>query len=353
MGLTFVAVLLLLVVFAVVSHLLQTQTQTQTQSFAVQHSPAGWRGPIPIIPKTNRVSLDSISCASSELCAAIGSEYDPGGRDDGESYYAIVDHGGTWSAPVTLSTHAESPPQGEYISCPTTIFCGAIVGSSNYYIGDLVTYDGATWSSPVYVGDIGGSGSALTAISCTSSAFCMAVGGDDAYSIYDGSSWTAPGTVAGTGGESNLTALACTSPSFCVTTNYDRQAFTYNGTTWQSTALLPQLAEDNAVADITCTSPAYCVAVGNGIYTYNGSTWAVVYPANVDYTVTSVSCPSQSFCIAVDNQGHVIELTDGVWVSQGDTTPNQDDAIFGVSCPAASFCVAVGQDGVGWYFKGP
>src|SRR5271168_2586277 len=85
----------------------------------------------------------------------------------------------------------------------------------------LATVASATpsWSAPSAVDDT--SGISLTSVSCPTTTFCMAIGGGGSYLTYNGSHWSAPGTILA---EDPVASVSCVSSTFCAAVDYDGRA---------------------------------------------------------------------------------------------------------------------------------
>ena len=85
---------------------------------------------------------------------------------------------GQWSAP-DLVDPAVAP---ESVSCASSSFCLA-VGSGGADLASVAVYNGSTWSEASLVDASDG----LSSVSCVSSSFCMAMDGSGGALIYNGS----------------------------------------------------------------------------------------------------------------------------------------------------------------------
>jgi hypothetical protein len=118
----------------------------------------------------------------------------------------------------------------------------------------------------------------------------------------------------------------------------------------------------NVLYGVSCDSAVRCTAVGTSLSVggpsqsfaeqWNGSTWTLDAPANVQFQnsrLYSVSCPSSTSCVAVGGDyaapGEAQPLaelwSDGSWLVQS-MPPATDSELNSVSCPTTQFCMAVG-----------
>jgi len=263
-----------------------------------------WSQPVDVDPFT---SFESVSCLSSNFCAALDSEGN-----------ALIFNGSVWS-----STGISEAPFYS-VSCTTTIFCMA-VGS-----GSDAIWSGSVWTGP---NPVGSDGNSLNSVSCGDTDFCIAVDNIGKYDDWNGAQWIGPTSIDP--GES-LQSVSCPSAGFCAAVDAQGNVLTSgNGINWSSP---DNIDGSNAIDSISCTSSTFCVAVdnvGNAI-TYKGSTWS---STDIDGTtqLNSVSCSSTSFCYAVDSEGNALNYDGSGWSS---SDIDGSTAIASVSCPSTSYCAA-------------
>jgi hypothetical protein len=167
--------------------------------------------------------LNGVSCTSSTVCTAVGDDIE-GGIDFtlGESLSA-----GKWSLEKSPNPTGAEDSELNSVSCATTTSCIA-VGSYGSNAGVSLTlaeqWNGSAWkltSTPVLKGSLE---TALASVSCTSLTDCVAVGGYDASSVltltlaeaWNGSSWslqTTPNPASAY--DSSLLAVSCTAATSC------------------------------------------------------------------------------------------------------------------------------------------
>jgi len=278
--------------------------------------------------------LDAVSCASSDLCWAVGTPASqpvasPSSTAPSPSDAVIVataNGGRTWVAqPVALTSTLEL----DGISCPDVRHCMA-VGSA-------------------------GAGSSTAAVLTTEDG---------------GAHWT---QVAPPAGAIVVTGVDCIDAVSCTAIADDGTAFwsaqsTDFGRSWQREGDLPAVVEDpgglSCALDGTCLITGFTpTAAGHGqgaIATSSdgGATWtASQVPAGTGLLQSAV-CATATSCLAggttsttvsalVPAKGALLQSEDGgrTWTASVQT-PTVDD-IFGIDCPSSRVCVAVGTDWMG------
>jgi hypothetical protein len=155
------------------------------------------------------IVIGEVSCASATFCeAAFGRQ-------------TVTFNGSTWSAPLSIPAGAEgsssSTPSIEALSCASSTLCAGVGTTSNNQ-GYLDTFNGTAWATP-QIDKTGLGPQAFVSVSCPTTSFCMAPG-LDGWLVYNGSSWGTPQTFSDPGGpvgEGPLYAnsVSCTSAKFC------------------------------------------------------------------------------------------------------------------------------------------
>lgn len=367
-------------------------------------NPVTWSASANIEPPPNQFQL--VSCPSSTFCVA----------GDTSSGYAAVESAGTWGT----ATEVTGGDGLSSLSCSTSTFCLATDGSEVYlydgtswtetsspfdseagiaelscapggscmatdFAGDVATTpDGSTWTTVAGIPD----GASATGLTCLSSDSCVALvsaSGDFGTEIWDGTSWTAGGSLDITSYPSDF---SCSSVSLCVTSTYDQETSSnvielYSDGSWGA-ASLP--VGDTFAGNLTCVVSGSCLATGldsdasaelfayssgswgavsgsagapfvtglacssetscTGVmsveaYEFDGSSWSNAVIGWAD-DVTGLSCPTTSWCMAVDSGGNAVSYDGSDWSSPVSVTSLE---LLGVSCSSSSFCAAV--DGAG------
>ena len=190
------------------------------------------------------------------------------------------------------------------VSCPSSTVCTA-VGSDRKTTGVLVPlaerWNGSSWAVQALPAPVGAQASELDAVSCASSAACSAVGDYTNTSgvkvtlaeRWNGSSWTIQSTPNPSGAKAAvLSAVACPSTSLCTAVgNYTNSsgvqvtlAERWNGSGWMVQAT-PSGGTPAVLSAVACPSTTLCTAVGKDTNSasvqvtlaerWNGSSWVV------------------------------------------------------------------------------
>lgn len=323
-------------------------------------------------PRGAPVALDSVACASTRRCTAVG------------GWRAVRWSGTRWSVQRTPEPIGAKGGGLSGVSCPSTTSCTA-VGSFRNRAGRripvVVRWNGARWSIALSRNPTGATTGRLGAVACGSASSCVAVG-----SRTDGAGTVFPLTVSGTRsrwsprtspnpvgfGDTALASVSCPSPATCIaigTLNFGPDELTevWNGTTWtRHLTPNPTGAVEYTINALSCTNARQCVAVGdvenNGMRPlaerWNGSAWTMQHTptpvGTAQSTLTGVSCASTTACSAVGygvkgpaNVGlPLAESWNGTtWTIQ--STPNPPGTrsgrtLSGVSCTSSTACTAVG-----------
>lgn len=332
--------------------------------------------------------LQSISCASSTSCVAVGARWDA--STDLQDTLTETWNGTVWSlaSPGVPGTISEGELSG--VSCTSSTNC---VGVGDYQTGTpphfsqtlIERWNGRAWStmpSP----NASDQGNLLFGVSCTSWASCVAVGyyqpEDSLYpetlvESWNGTSWSiVPSPNPGTQ-DDFLTKVSCTSSISCVATGMagvgdTEQPLieTWDGKVWTAVAQPDPAGKSLRLEDVSCDTAVSCVAVGYSVSTkqgsadrtltksWDGTSWTAMPSPNHDLennALESVSCTSPISCVAVgyyqgappetptDNTFVLVESWNGVsWAIVASQNRGVDDMLFDVFCTAAANCTAVG-----------
>jgi hypothetical protein len=155
--------------------------------------------------------VDSVSCASVSHCVAVGGNCFKGSYSCiylGEVFYS-TDGGSTWSSGTLPDTFPNAVGYFDSVSCASTSDCVAVGYGGNGSPPALYSTDGgSSWSWGTLPNGVG-----VDAVSCASVSDCVAVGTSTAVYSYDGgvswSSGTLPREV------SQLNAVSCAWASDC------------------------------------------------------------------------------------------------------------------------------------------
>jgi hypothetical protein len=329
---------------------------------------------------TRRGTLDSVSCAFTSACSAVG----------GSTYAGFAErwNGTSWTFQSIRNPSANSGLDA--VSCKFTSACTG-VGTYDNASGAAFTlaerWNGRSWAiqpTPSFVGTA--LSPSLHGVSCVSLTTCMAVGYtyDNNTNFlsplaerWNGSNWAivpTPMSSAVTSGVSCTSTTACTAVG-----SYDNQsgasvggsfAERWNGTTWTIQSISDPAGMQGALSGVSCSSATVCTAVGyvgpQGTTPYvlaaqrwNGTSWTqqpIPDPgAGQGSLLNDVACTSANACTAV---GLYLTSTSGwdalaerwngtSWAIQ--STPNPAGATLNsVSCTSATACTAVGANSAGF-----
>jgi hypothetical protein len=271
--------------------------------------------PGPPVPCANYLKggLGAVSCASPDLCVAVGSEGAVDVSDD------PTGGAGAWSMTNANVAHG-SPTHLTGVSCPSTSLCVAVSGQGSGSSGGKVLTSTDPTAGQWQVTQLASSLD-FRGVSCGTPSLCVAVAREGRVLVSTNptggaSAWKELGTPGGPG---DLEGVACTSTLLCVAGNQTGNV-------------------------LTSTRPA------------EGGSWSEAN-AGRSVQITGVSCPTASRCVAVDNNGDVFTSTDPTggptsWhaenlvpfeASQGEGQ-FVHNALFATSCASASLCALVGSD---------
>jgi hypothetical protein len=227
--------------------------------------------------------LNSVSCASSTNCAAVGG-YVSSGSEAGL--------GETWNGSAWITSQLQ--PTAD-LGADTSVACSgsacAATGEYNTNHSVIQTAGGGTWTGEIATPlPTTNTGSAeLNALACASSSWCIGVGGyytsgSNYFGLIDsgaGSSYTAtqaplPSNAATGNPDVNLKADSCTASGACVAVgNYEDQSSDYDsllvtesesdGTWAAASPTVPAGGSDSLLAAVSCVASYGCVAVGQYI----------------------------------------------------------------------------------------
>ena len=210
------------------------------------------------------VSIVSMSCPTTTFCAAADITYG----------YAFTWDGSKWSEPTTIdpaaaantaAVNAGSTSNLEYLSiaCASPAFCAAIDTD-----GNATTFNGTTWTKPVKVA-AKPQGQAPPPLACPSATYCLAsvAGG---FTVWDGSSWSAPRSIAPAGFPANnpaFGAVSCAGSTFCMVIGTPVTDWgIFNGSTFLQGAKSVGIQQPSG---LSCATTDFCMTIGP----YGYATW--------------------------------------------------------------------------------
>jgi hypothetical protein len=327
-------------------------------------SPSPWT----VVASPDTAGLNSVSCASSTSCVAVGPYNDEGGQTLIEYW-----NGSSWSV---MTSPNEGNSVLEAVSCVDPTDCVAVgsaspTGSKSETL--IESFDGTEWSivpSPNAAGH-----NELWGVSCTSATDCMAVGssGDTEpdptwvplVETWNGTDWIL--TKHPHIGSDVLTSVSCSGPSDCMVVGFPEYAengrmASWNGSKWKVYSI-PTVGKGSLPYAVTCPTSTYCVAVGSYsdssynertlvLFWHGGNWFARSSPspgagsgkdASED-ELSSVACTGKHRCVAVGlwNKS-LVEVWNGTsWQIAKSGNLGKDDVLNGASCPTPTSCEAVG-----------
>ena len=339
--------------------------------FAELWDGTSWSPKLPINPAAREEGqLVSVSCISSSACTAVGSlsDFALNVSDVQNPTWAVRWDGSAWTIQPTPS------PPGAYlthISCASIDLCVAV--GREYGTPFVELWNGNTWT--VQSTPSAGSGYAyLYGVSCPSSQLCVAVGQASSaplVELWNGNDWTVQ-TTPTLSGSAVLNSVSCASPTACTAVGVvysngtdSALAEAWNGTTWtvQETPGAPAQTSSE-LEEVSCPSTSMCTAVGwytpsNGSYStlaesWDGTAWTIQStpnPSSARNYFYGVSCGSPTACEATGefDTSHSYAFAEG-WTSSGwtaQTLPNAsspDQSLKDVSCTFIGQCIAVGPN---------
>jgi len=341
---------------------------------------AGWQlTPPPTSSGSTGNSLSAVSCASRDVCMAVGSE------TNGNFITPVAEqwNGTAWTeTAVTFST-----PLGigrlNGVSCPSWNFCMA-VGSSSGTVALTEQWNGSAWTSIPAA-----SGTAvhpvLLGVTCSSSTECTAVGstglvdgdGQTLIEHWDGTAWTATaGPDLGATFNDELFGVSCPAVGTCLAVGQATSVFAeinspiavgLSSGTWSLVpTMLPSTSGPggSGLRSISCPTTTSCVAVGAGVGGVGGPPLAetgnlsglnvLPTPGFSEGTMLGVSCSSATSCTVVGRSATtgpvVADLNGSSWsLSATPTPPGGGNPVEnGIDCSARGDCLVVGDDGPGF-----
>ncbi len=303
-----------------------------------------WQSPTPVdmaIPATLSPSVNSISCPSSSLCVEVTSEGTVG----------IIQNPGP--SPTTQLIRVEGQVPINSIACPTTTLCVAVDNNGDTVVSTNPTSSSAWIVTPVEPAI------AFMSVSCSSVSFCVV--GDNTGNIFistnptgSASSWTK----VNVDGTNAINGLSCPTTTMCEAVDNFGNALTYNGTTWSA----PVSVATAAITSVSCRSTTVCVltAPSGSVEIYNGTAWSAPFTLTASYTLRFVSCTLG--CVAIDSNGDyyftlhpLATLAGGASVWFIGTIPGEaGKTLTAASClPASGSCAVSDYLGNVFFTSGP
>jgi hypothetical protein len=338
--------------------------------------------------------LSSVSCSTVDLCAAVGS-YMTDVADQFQSV-ALAESwdGATWSiqSVPTPSGAASSAFALDSVSCTSAGICAAVGWDGPYYAEydsqQLVAqWNGATWTSATLPPLTDSFEAMLTSISCSAATTCVAVGNVETYSgqaplveNLNGTTWTNQAAATVSTGPTTFSAVSCPSTTSCTAVGTEDDYATdavvplaeaWNGAAWTVQKVpSPKHSMDASLVAVSCPASGSCWATGaysiGTLYssgpalpfaaTLGAGTWSLgklsTETGEGGNSLSSVSCATATACEAVGSaeapSGYSIpqaQVWNGTnWSAQSIAGPSGSLSswLIGVSCAAANSCIAIG-----------
>lgn len=248
---------------------------------AVVFSSGSWATPDPVDPGEDLVA---VSCSSTTFCMAY----------DADGNYLTYD-GVSWTTPAAMNDGywSELLAVGSSLTCVETDFCMAVLETEDG-VGDtfdtVAVYTGTNWDGN---GTSASEDGSAPVVSCASESYCVAIGpGGDETDWADGQ-WS----------DSVHTQLGDDPPLDCVATDdclafSGTSAFTYDGTTWTAIGTVKGAAPET----ISCASTTFCLATGaSTAYIWSGTSWSL--PTTLHAPQPSrISCGADDTCMGVSER---------------------------------------------------
>jgi hypothetical protein len=272
--------------------------------------------------------LTGVSCSSATFCVAVG--YGAAATAHVESALIEVWNGGTWTLVAGPTVSRTVGVELNSISCASSRACtavGAYIGKHEHTLAFF--WNGSVWRrSDVPQPELGRS-AYLGSVSCSSAASCTAVGvqkisasgAEPLIEVRRGGSWAIVDTPAVLTGD--LRSVSCTSPTTCTAAGTVVKSGSEDDSTipfiavetngaWQEAPVpAPNTSFSSYFSGISCTTATMCTAVGGKSFTNDtvvplieveqGSSWRIVASPAPDREslLAGVACVTATACTAV------------------------------------------------------
>jgi hypothetical protein len=287
-------------------------------------------------------SLSGVSCTSVKRCIAVGSS---DSDEDSEATLAELWNGKSWTIMTTPRPSSSTYYWLDSISCASSDKCVAVgqsaASSSSLSSSALAeSWNGSKWSlTKVPVSGVSGNSDmvTLTSVSCVASngstaERCMAIGANQTQApayltlleLWNGSRWTET-TPPSNATEYQISGISCPETTQCLAVGYTPLTYLaaedWNGKSWS--VVSPTTDPDSTSPSFyaaSCSGLNECMTVGVGMLGGNetqsfsdfwdGGTWALqTIPgstqSNTIQTLPGLSCVSDSSCYAVGTNADV------------------------------------------------
>jgi hypothetical protein len=259
-------------------------------------------------------SLNSVSCASSNLCVAVSDNGCPSNvvcSEVVEDAKLVTSTNPTGGAAAWTATTIPGVSFMGAVDC-TVGLCAALDIEGRIITSTNPTGGSAAWS----IADVQGSTNLfLSAIDCPTSSFCVAVGSQShnlggGFFVQENVVMTSTEPTGGVGAwqksfigfRSFIRAISCPTTTFCVGVDKLGETWTSTNPTggtdaWNETFIDP----NEELMDVSCPTTAFCAAVDQSGQVLTSteplgemSSWGITPVGNLP----SISCPSSTLCLA-------------------------------------------------------
>jgi hypothetical protein len=373
-------------------------TPSHSRPPAQHRASASWAVRVPHRLAAGSVALDGVACPDPTECVAVGAS--------SATASAVIDTAlangtatGSWRALAGAQPAGTTSSSLQSVSCATVDFCAA-VGNATDATGTHMlaeTYDGNSWTPTVLPDPAGyvaqqnemNSTPTLSGVDCWAVGECVAVGESPADQEHEavvetlsGGAWTQ--TALPSVGYAQLMSVSCAVPGRCTAVG---SASSVTGSS--VSALLVETLDDGTwaaqqidsstsgayeeLSSVSCPRPSHCLAVGREGYLAGdpaeyGSwgTFAVAgtpggWQPETSLTGTAFSAPNSPWAVHCTGQNRCMAVganqfgspsldataqryVAGSWGKARDLATDADRArpLLAVDCPSGGECVAVG-----------
>ncbi len=348
--------------------------------------------------------LRRVSCVAASDCWAVGrTKYTFAEQVEGKVPEPLLEHwnGSEWQTTTVPKPEGATSLTLEGISCASTNACLAVGFYSNGTNQPLAEYwNGSKWTAGKGPLPSGANKATLYSVSCGASGDCWTYGvtqvtvaeqneGKMAASFlsrWNGTQWQATTTVPKPEGATSLSleAISCVSTSACVAVGSYSNGTTqplaeyWNGSKWTAgSASLPAGATKGYLYGVSCGSAGDCWAYGTTQVTFveqlegkvgipffdhwHAGAWQAVsmptVPEGSSINVNGISCSAESACTAAGSYSNphaeirplVYTWDSAGWRFQPMPTPTEatTSSLLGVSCTGLTQCGLVGYWRIG------
>ncbi len=304
-------------------------------------------------------SVSSISCSSSQVCVAVGSQfsyytglysYNPSQISQPSFVATTSNAGSNWvNEPVPTSYGLSN------VSCPSTSQCFASSSSSSMTGSIYSSSDGgASWSPSLAPASNDPTTQGFTSMSCPTQTQCWAIQSSNfvynptnvLYSSDGGNSWTVQFSSFGI---SSLEAITCPSTNICwaVGSSNGILGTSNGGTSWNeySINITQPIGQFSQLKSVSCYDTSHCIAIGNSTLaeTSDGKDWYIGNSFPVG-GLNTVYCQAATLVCWVVGGDHIYVTQNGgsTWTAQQVPSSVVGAKLSGFTCESQLDCWAAG-----------